>query len=66
MLTKIEMSERLGIHPLTLVRWAASGLVTRHAFNANEYLYEEPGSSPPTKHRSRWDRVANRATALKP
>ncbi len=63
MLTKIEMSERLGIHPQTLVSWAMSGIVTRQAFDANEYLYEEPGPSPPTKHHSRWDRLADRAAA---
>ena len=65
MLTKAEAAARLGIHELTLVRWAEYGMVTRHAYNAHAYLYELPDSNLPVKHCSRWDPLADRATALK-
>ena len=47
MLTKAEAANRLGIHEATLVRWAQSGLVIRHAYNAHAYLYEVPDRSLP-------------------
>ncbi len=65
LLTKAEAAHRLGIHESTLVRWAESGLVIRHAYNAHAYLYEVPDQSLPTKHCSRWDRIADRVAALK-
>lgn len=65
MLTKQELAARLGIHENTLVRWAQHGLVTRHAYNAHAYLYEEPSPNLPIKHCSRWDRIAIRAAASK-
>jgi hypothetical protein len=65
MLTKQEAAARLGIHELTLVRWAQHGLVRRHAYNAHAYLYEEPAPNSPIKHCSRWDRLADRAATSK-
>ena len=50
MLTKQEAAARLGIHEDTLVRWAQHGLVSRHAYNAHAYLYEEPAPNLPIKH----------------
>ncbi|MHC4223072.1 MAG: recombinase family protein [Planctomycetota bacterium] len=63
-LTKPQMAERLGIHEDTLIRWAKHGIIKRHAYNGHAYLYEDPGPSPPTKHCSRWDRLADRAAAI--
>jgi DNA invertase Pin-like site-specific DNA recombinase len=65
MLTTREATARLGIHESTLARWAECGLVTRHAYNAHAYLYEVPDPHVPEKHCSRWDRLADRSTALK-
>jgi len=65
MLTKAEASMRFGISESTLTRWVEHGLVTRHAYNAHAYLYEAPGSNPPVKHCSRWDRLTDRAAAIK-
>ena len=65
MLTKAEAAARLGIHELTLVRWAEYGMVTRHAYDAHAYLYEMPDSKLPVKHCSRWDPLIDRAAALK-
>lgn len=65
MLTKKEAAARLGIHEATLVSWAEHGIITRHAYNGHAYLYEAPGPNPPVKHRSRWDRLADRAAAVK-
>lgn len=65
MLTKKEMANRLGIHELTLVRWAKYGLVTRHAFNAHAYLYEAPDATAPTKQCSRWNTLVDRAARQK-
>ena len=66
MLTKAEAAARLEIHETTLIRWVEHGLVTRHAYNAQAYLYEAPGPNPPVKHCSRWDRLIDRAAATKP
>lgn len=64
MLTSKEMADRLGIHELTLSRWAEHGIVTRHAYNGHPFfLYEDPGPNAPAKHSSRWDRVVDRAAA---
>lgn len=64
MLTKKEAAARLGIHEATLASWTQHGIITRHAYNAHAYLYEISGPSPPVKHSSRWDRLADRATAI--
>jgi hypothetical protein len=64
MLTKKEAATRLGIHESTLVSWAEHGIITRHAYNGHAYLYDVPGSNPPVKHCSRWDRLADRAGAI--
>ena len=67
MLTREEAASRLGICESTLVRWVKHGLVVRHAYNAHAYLYEAPGSDPPVKHCSRWDRLIDRAaTTIQP
>jgi hypothetical protein len=65
MLTKREAAARLNIHETTLTRWAEHGLVARHAYNAHHYLYEVPLSKPPRKQCSRWNRLVDRAAALK-
>ncbi len=64
MLTKAELANRLGIHESTVVHWARHGILKRHAYNGHAYLYEDPGPNPPTKHCSRWDRLADRAQAI--
>lgn len=66
MLTAVEIAERLGIHPQTVVQWAAHGIVTRHAHNGHAFLYEMPRENLPTKHSSRWDRLADRALPQDP
>lgn len=65
MLTKAETAKRLGIHEQTLISWAEYGLVTRHAYNARSYLYEEPVADLPAKHCSRWDRLGDRIATLR-
>lgn len=65
MLTKGEAAARLGVHESTLIRWAEHGILTRHAYNAHAYLYEAPGPNPPSKQCSRWNRLIDRATAIK-
>jgi len=65
MLTKEEATACLGIHESTLLRWAEHGIITRHAYNAHAYLYETPGPNPPVKQCSRWNRLADRAAAIK-
>jgi hypothetical protein len=64
LLTKEELSQRLGIHAHTLVRWAKHGIVRAHAYNGHSWLYEEPGPNPPTKQCSRWNRLIDRAASL--
>jgi len=64
LLTPREAAARLKIHELTLVAWANAGIITRHAYEAQAYLYEMP-SKLPVKHSSRWDRLADRAPASK-
>jgi len=65
MLTKDEAAAHLGIHASTLVRWAEQGIVMRHAYNDQAFLYEPIGTDPPIKHSSRWDRLIDRAAAIK-
>ena len=64
LLTREEAALRLGICESTLIRWVEHGLVVRHAYNAHAYLYEVPGSNPPIKHSSRWDRLSDRAATI--
>jgi DNA invertase Pin-like site-specific DNA recombinase len=64
LLTRGEAALRLGICESTLIRWVEHGLVVRHAYNAHAYLYEVPGSNPPIKHSSRWDRLSDRAATI--
>lgn len=61
MLTKGELTKRLGIHEHTLIRWAKHGIIRAHAYTRNRSLYEDPGPNPPKKQCSRWNRVADRA-----
>lgn len=65
MLTKAEIAARLGICESTLKRWVEHGLVTRHAYSGQAYLYEAPGPNPPVKHCSRWNRLADRAATIR-
>jgi hypothetical protein len=65
MLTKQEAAARFGIHQYTLIRWAEHGLVARYAYNAHAYLYEPPGRNQPVKQCSRWNRLVDRAAAIK-
>jgi DNA invertase Pin-like site-specific DNA recombinase len=65
MLTKQEAAARFGIHEATLIRWAEHGIITRRAYNAHAYLYEAPGTNPPSKQCSRWNRLIDRAAAIK-
>jgi len=65
MLTKREAAARLNIHETTLTRWAENGLVARHSYNEHYYLYEVPETNPPRKQCSRWNRLVDRAAALK-
>jgi hypothetical protein len=65
MLTKREAAARLNIHETTLTRWTEHGLITRHAYDGQHYLYELPVSNLPRKQCSRWNRLVDRATALK-
>lgn len=65
MLTKREAAARLNIHETTLTRWAEHGLIARHAYDGQHYLYELPVWNLPRKQCSRWNRLLDRATALK-
>ena len=65
MLTNAEITARLGICESTVKRWVRYGLITRHDYSGQAYLYEPPGSAPPPKHFSRWDRLIDRAAALR-
>jgi DNA invertase Pin-like site-specific DNA recombinase len=65
MLNKKEMADRLGVHEQTVDRWAEHGLIKAHFYNDHGWqLYEPPGPNTPTKHCSRWDRLADRAAGL--
>jgi len=65
MLTKAECAARLGICESTLNRWVRRGLVARHAYSGQAYLYEAPGPNPPIKQCSRWNRLTDRAAAIR-
>jgi hypothetical protein len=65
MLNRKEMAHRLGIHELTVDRWAQFGIIKAHLYNDHGWqLYEAPGPNMPAKHCSRWDRLADRAANL--
>ena len=66
MLTKEEMAERLGIHVTTLVELGEA--LDRHPARVQRTrvpLTEPPGPKPPIKHCSRWNRLVDRAAAVK-
>ena len=65
MLTKAEVSAKLGITECTLVRWAKYGIVKRHASDGHIGLYEPPGPDVPAKQCSRWNQLTHRAEALR-
>jgi hypothetical protein len=60
--TKEEMASQLDIHPHTLTSWVKHGIIKAHAYRQNGWLYERPVNRP-TKHCSRWDRLADRSVA---
>jgi DNA invertase Pin-like site-specific DNA recombinase len=64
LLTKQELAARLGIHESTVTRWVRYGIIKAHARNGHAWLYEEPPNRP-TKHCSRWDRLSDRAAAMR-
>jgi DNA invertase Pin-like site-specific DNA recombinase len=64
LLTKQEIATRLGIHATTVASWVRHGLIKAHAYNGHAYLYEELPNRP-AKHSSRWDRLADRAAAMR-
>ena len=64
MLTKTEITARLGITECTLKRWVDHGLVARQAYSGQAYLYESPDPSLPAKQCSRWNRLIDRAAAI--
>jgi hypothetical protein len=50
MLTGDQLAERLGVHPTTIKRWQAAGLLDSHKANdKNQRLYPPPGPNPPHK-----------------
>jgi DNA invertase Pin-like site-specific DNA recombinase len=65
MLTVKEIAKRVGIHELTVVHWAKHGIIKRHAYNGHFWLYEIPGPNLPPKQCSRWNRLVDRATAMR-
>ena len=64
MLTNAEITARLGICESTVKRWVRQGLIARHAYSGQAYLYEPPGSNLPPKQCSRWNRLVDRAAAI--
>ncbi len=64
LLTKKEIGGRLGIHESTLTSWVRHGIIKTHAYNGHAWLYEEPAARP-AKHCSRWDRLSDRAAAIR-
>jgi len=64
LLTKHELAARLEIHAATLESWVKHGIIKAHAYNGHRWLYEVPADRP-TKHRSRWDRLVDRAAAIR-
>ena len=64
MLTRKEMTERLGIHEATLYAWVKHGIIKAHTHNGHAYLFEDPGPDPPVKQNSRWNLLVGRAAAM--
>jgi DNA invertase Pin-like site-specific DNA recombinase len=60
LLTRQEAAAQLGVHELTLARWAEYGLIIRHRFNGHYCLYEVPDDVP-EKQSSRWNPLTERA-----
>ena len=58
------LAARLGIHVAILTSWVGHGIIKAHAYNGRAWLYEEP-RTPPAKHCSRWDRLVDRASAIR-
>jgi len=63
LLTKTEIAARLGVHVSTITSWVKHGIVKAHAYSGHAWLYEDPPERP-TKHCSRWDRLADRAAVI--
>jgi DNA invertase Pin-like site-specific DNA recombinase len=61
--TRKEIAARLRISEPTVTVWAKHGIIKAYAYDGYRWLYEAP-ANPPTKHCSRWDRVADRAKAV--
>jgi hypothetical protein len=64
MLTRKEMTDRLGIHEATLYAWVKHGIIKAHTHNGHAYLFEDPGPDPPVKQNSRWNLLVGRAAAM--
>lgn len=65
MLTAKEMAQRLDMHEQTLIRWGKYGIIPTHAYNGHSCLYELPGPNLPAKQHSRWNRLVDRAAAIR-
>jgi hypothetical protein len=65
LLTRQEAAARLKIHEITFLSWVKAGIIVRHAYEAHSYLYEIPSSTLPAKQSSRWNRLVDRAAAIK-
>jgi DNA invertase Pin-like site-specific DNA recombinase len=64
LLTKAELAARLRIHESTLTSWVKHGIVKAHAYSGHAWLYEVPPDGL-AKHSSRWDRLTDRARAIR-
>lgn len=52
LLTLAEVARALDISTATAKQWRLAGLLTAHAYNdKNQYLYEQPGSGAPVRHK---------------
>jgi hypothetical protein len=52
MLTLKEMTELLGVHPRTVLKWRCHGLLRGHPYNdAGQYLFEKPGPELVSKNK---------------
>jgi DNA invertase Pin-like site-specific DNA recombinase len=64
MLTGDQLAERLGVHPTTIKRWQAAGLLDSHKANdKNQRLYPPPGPNPPRKKQG--SKLSKRAATAK-
>jgi len=64
LLTKAQLAKSLGIHVTTVTHWVQNGLIKAHAYNHHAWLYEQPPARL-VKHSGRWDRLVDRAEALR-